>query len=330
MRPLILAALGAALLCTPALADLYKVTSIAPGMSPFVVNTAIAKVVNTHVEGVTLQVRATGTATRHMLDAAQGRNDFLFGAPTINWMMANRIGPFADISDAPALERRIGMIFAYQMGPYHYITHADSGIRGLDDLRGRRVFAGPPGGAATGVVLRVIEQSTGITPDEMQLQAFGFDAAIQAFQDDKIDVIVLPTNLPSPAVQQFALTRKIRLLDVDVDRITINAQTGGTVNVIPPDAYGKNQVNETPVRSHGSIVNFSAGLHVPEDVVYRVTRAIWENIEDIQGAAIWMPSAITPDTALSLVAGRLHPGAERYYREVGWTIPAPITFGPQP
>jgi len=35
----------------------------------------------------------------------------------------------------------------------------------------------------------------------MDVQAFGFDAAIQAFQDDKIDVIVLPTNAPSPAIQ---------------------------------------------------------------------------------------------------------------------------------
>jgi len=50
-------------------ADLYRVTSIAPGMSPFVVNTAIAKIVGKHVPGVDMQVRATGAATRHIVEA---------------------------------------------------------------------------------------------------------------------------------------------------------------------------------------------------------------------------------------------------------------------
>ena len=321
-------ALATSLMSGFAMAELYKVTSIAPGLSPFVVNTAIARVVNTHVEDVTFQVSATGAATKHMVDAANGRTDFLFGSPTINWMMVNRLGPFEHFEDAVELEQRVGMIFAYQMGPYHYITRGDSGIERLDDLRGRTVFVGPPGGAATQVVLRVIEQSTGITADELKLQAFGYDAAIQAFQDGKIEVIVLPTNLPSAAVQQFALTRQIRFLDVDLSNVTIRAETGGTVNEIPPDAYGINQINQTATRTHGSIVNFSAGMHVPEDVVYAVTRAIWENLDEVHGAADWLPATIIPQTALSLVAGRLHPGAARYYSEMGWSVPEATTFTP--
>ena len=61
-------------------ADLYRVTSIAPGMSPFVVNTAIAKIVGKHVPGVDMQVRATGAATRHIVEAAQGKVDFFFNS----------------------------------------------------------------------------------------------------------------------------------------------------------------------------------------------------------------------------------------------------------
>ena len=61
-------------------AELYRVTSIAPGMSPFVVNTAIAKVVGKHVPGVDMQVRATGAATRHVIEAAQGKVDFFFNS----------------------------------------------------------------------------------------------------------------------------------------------------------------------------------------------------------------------------------------------------------
>lgn len=309
-----------------AMADLYKVTSIAPGMSPFVVNTAIAKVVNGHVDNVEFQVRATGAATKHMVDAANGKVDFLFGSPTINWLMAENIGPFKTMEAAPELEKKVGMIFSYQIGPYHYVTRADSGIETLADMKGRKVFAGPPGGAAKNVVLRNIKDASGLTAEDMDVQTFGFDAAIQAFQDDKIDVIVLPTNLPSPPIQQFALTKEIRILDVDIDKLKINAATGGTVNEIAGDVYGANQIGGM-TRTHGALVNFSAGLHVDEEVVYQVTKAIWENLDEIHETAAWMPSTVRKETALELIAGRLHPGAERYYREMGWEIPEATTFG---
>lgn len=318
--------LGLSLPASGAMADLYKVTSIAPGMSPFVVNTAIAKVVNGHVDNVEFQVRATGAATKHMVDAANGKVDFLFGSPTINWLMAENIGPFKAMEAAPELEKKVGMIFSYQIGPYHYVTRADSGIETLADMKGRKVFAGPPGGAAKNVVLRNIKDASGLTAEDMDVQTFGFDAAIQAFQDDKIDVIVLPTNLPSPPIQQFALTKEIRILDVDIDKLKINAATGGTVNEIAGDVYGANQIGGM-TRTHGALVNFSAGLHVDEEVVYQVTKAIWENLDEIHETAAWMPSTVRKETALELIAGRLHPGAERYYREMGWEIPEATTFG---
>lgn len=327
-KPLLAGIAAATVLAGAAKAELYKVTSIAPGMSPFIVNTAISKVVNDNVEGIEFQVRATGAATKHMVDAGMGKVDFLFGSPTINWMMVNQIGPFKDMAAAPELEQNVGMIFAYQMGPYHYVTRADSGIETLEDIRGRKVFIGPPGGAASNVVLNnVLKPAYGITADDFEVQTFGFDAATQAFQDDKIDLIVLPTNIPSPVVQQFALTKEIRLVDIDVSNAIVTKETGGTVNTIPAGTYGKNHVGGD-ITTHGAIVNFSAGMHVDEEVVYQVTKAIWENLDDIHGTADWMKNTIKKETALELIAGRLHPGAERYYREAGWDIPDAQVFAP--
>tara|TARA_B110000008_G_C16920522_1_gene544544 strand:- start:940 stop:1602 length:663 start_codon:yes stop_codon:yes gene_type:complete len=217
------------------------------------------------------------------------------------------------------------MIFSYQMGPYHYVTRADSGINSLEDLKGKKIFVGPPGGAAFGVVLNNIKTVTGITKDEMDVQAFGFDAAIQAFQDDKIEVIVLPTNIPSTAIQQFALTKKIRILNVDQSKMKLGP-TGATLNRIPPDAYGSNQVNDVETTTHGADVNFSAGMHVDDEVVYKVTKAIWENLGEIHEVAEWLKTTVIPEDSLKLIAGRLHPGAEKYYREIGMDIPAPMDF----
>ena len=308
-------------------ADLYRVTSIAPGMSPFVVNTAIAKIVGKHVPGVDMQVRATGAATRHIVEAAQGKVDFLFSSSIINLLMMKNLGPYKNMENAPELEKNIGMIFSYQIGPYHYITRADSGIEKLEDIAGRKVFAGPPGGAAKRVCLGNIKDASGLVGGkDFEAVDFGFDAAIQAFQDDKIDVIVLSTNVPSSSVSQFALTKKIRLIDIDVTKLKINPLIGRTINVIAPDAYGDNQVNTSPVRTHGALVNFSARMDLDEEVVYQVTKAIWEHVDELHEAAAWMKDTVSLENALELIPMRLHPGAERYYREIGMAIPEPATY----
>ena len=308
-------------------ADLYRVTSIAPGMSPFVVNTAIAKIVGKHVPGVDMQVRATGAATRHIVEAAQGKVDFLFSSSIINLLMMKNLGPYKNMENAPELEKNIGMIFSYQIGPYHYITRADSGSEKLEDIAGRKVFAGPPGGAAKRVCLGNIKDASGLVGGkDFEAVDFGFDAAIQAFQDDKIDVIVLSTNVPSSSVSQFALTKKIRLIDIDVTKLKINPLIGRTINVIAPDAYGDNQANTSPVRTHGALVNFSARMELDEEVVYQVTKAIWEHVDELHEAAAWMKDTVSLENALELIPMRLHPGAERYYREIGMAIPEPATY----
>ena len=314
-------------MASPSHAELYRVTSIAPGMSPFVVNTAIAKVVGKHVPGVDMQVRATGAATRHVVEAATGKVDFFFNSGTINWLMVKNLGPYKKLENAPELEKNLGMIFNYEIGPYHYITRADSGIEKLEDIAGRKIFAGPPGGAAKRVCLGNIKDASGLVGGkDFEAVDFGFDAAIQAFQDDKIDVIVLSTNVPSSSVSQFALTKKIRLIDIDVTKLKINPLIGRTINVIAPDAYGDNQVNTSPTRTHGALVNFSARMDLDEEVVYQVTKAIWEHVDELHEAAAWMKDTVSLENALELIPMRLHPGAERYYREIGMAIPEPATY----
>jgi hypothetical protein len=139
-------------------------------------------------------------------------------------------------------------------------------------------------------------------------------------------MIVLSTNVPSSSVSQFALTKKIRLIDIDVTKLKINPLIGRTINVIAPDAYGDNQVNTSPTRTHGALVNFSARMDLDEEVVYQVTKAIWEHVDELHEAAAWMKDVISLDKALELIPMRLHPGAERYYREIGMVIPEPATY----
>ena len=60
---------------------------------------------------------------------------------------------------------------------------------------------------------------------------------------------------------------------------------------------------------------------MPTDVIYKMTKAFWEHIDEAHAMAPWMKSAVEPQGALDAMAGKLHPGAEKYYREIGMKIP---------
>ncbi len=303
--------------------DLYRMGSLAPGMSPFTVNTAFAAIVNKYVKDLEIRVTATGTGMRHQLLTATGKMDFFMPAPVGQWLMEKQVGPFGKLKNGKELSARLRHIFTYEIGPYHFVTYADSGIENMEQIRGRNVFIGPPGGAATRNVARMIENQTGMAAGRDYARIdIGWSAAIRAFGDRKFDVLVFPANAPSPAIQQIVLNNRLRLLPVDLSRQgSLLKVPGRTIRTIDPTLYGKNMVNTEPVTTLGALVGIGVRANMPEEVVYRVTRAFWDNVGEAHARAIWMKRAVNLDSALAVVPHGLHPGAERYYREKGLDIP---------
>lgn len=310
-------------------ADFYKMGSLAPGMSPFTINTAFASMVNKYVPDTKIQVSATGTAMRHQLLTAQGKMDFYMGSPIGVFLMHKQIGPYKKLKNGPELVKKISHIFTYELGPYTYVTYASSGIKKIADLKGKTVFIGPPAGAATRVVGTMIKSQAGLVAGKDYKKInMGWSAAIQAFQDKKFDVLVFPANPPSPALQQIALQNKIRLLNVDISKQGKLLRTPGrTKRSIAADAYGANQVNDKAVTTLGALVGLGVRANMEAEKVYAMTKAFWSHIDEVHAAAPWMKRTVNLTAALEVVPGKLHPGAEKYYREIGRTIPKPYNPG---
>lgn len=328
--PALVTGVGLALSVTSAEAvDRFKMGSLAPGMSPFTVNTAFASIVNKHVPDTRIQVSATGSGMRHQLLVAQGKMDFFMMSPIGNFLMEKQVGPFKKLKNGKDLVQNIAHLMTYEIGPYHFVTYANDNITDMSQLRGKNVFIGPPGGAATRVVAQMIKSQTGMVADkEFKKINMSWSAAIQSFQDKKFDVLIFPANPPSPAIQQIALQNKIRLLPVDISKQSkLLATPGRTKRVIPAGVYGKNMVNSEDVPTLGALVGIGTRANMPEAKVYAMMKAFWENIDEVRSAAPWMKDAITIERALEVVPGRLHPGAERYYKEIGAKIPEPYQVG---
>jgi hypothetical protein len=286
---------------------------------------AFSQVVQKHLP-IEIQISTGKPATKSAVDAALQKVDLYTGAPTINWYMQNSAAMYAKVKDAPQMNANLRAMINYPLGPYQIVTYADSGIETLDDIKGRKVFLGPPAGAATKVMTDVVKAVTGLSPDEgFEAMRYDWSSAETAFLDGQMDVYIVPTSLPSPQIQQFALVRDIRILGIPKDKFgheLIQAALqypGRTVWQIPPGSY-KNQVNAETVDSIGSWVGIQTQKWLAEDLAYDMVRVFFENLDDVHATAPWM-KVITLQTALKEMNVPLHVGAYRYYRERGVDVP---------
>lgn len=322
-----MAALGLTSTALPAwaLTENLRVHTSAPGSSSFTFTTAMQTVVQRETP-IKMNVTSGQTATRSTLDAANGNVDLYISSPAINYYMKEGIQMFKDMANAPELFKNVRQVVNFPLGPYHIITYADSGIETLEDCRGRRIFIGPPGGAATTVGLAIMESVTGMKPGDYEQAKLDWSSGQQAFQDRQVDLAIIPTELPSASIMQFALLGKIKLITIPEEAFERGPLQkmlqipGRTVTEIPQDIYGDNQMNDAPIKAVGSWVGIGSRVGVDADTVYAVTKAMFENLADMHAAADWM-SFFTPETALLQLNAPVHAGAYRWYKENGIEVP---------
>ena len=194
-------------------------------------------------------------------------------------------------------------------------------IRDLDNLNGERFVLGArnSGAEQTG---RYILESLGINYEEkMSLAWMGYGGAANAIQDGNVVGMNVPAGAPVSAITQaFAqMGDELTLLNfTEQDLIDINRRYDlWDWYEFPADTY-PNQ--SEPVRSIASPNVLASRSDVPEEVVYHITKTIWENLSALQEI-----HAATRDMQLQRavrgLGAPLHPGAIRYYRERGLEIP---------
>lgn len=328
------AALGIA--STASAQEKLKMATIAPGSSAYLIMTTMASTVNGSQDDYELIVDATGAATKHMVEAAQGKLDVVMSSPIILNLMRQGKGMYQRLDAAPELSKNLSLLYWFPYGAYHTVVYADSGIESLGDIKGKRVFLGPPGGGAFNTAKAWIKATTGLEAgsDYEPIKA-SWGAALQGFQDRQFDVYITGGIPPYPQIEQLAQTSSIRILGLSKDEADQVLNTGKSaaksmvtalgrnMDVIPADAYGAGVVNTSDVYTIGSLVGVVARSDLSEDAVYQITKAFWDNIEAMRESAPYM-AQVTLETAFSADNLKLHPGALKYYEEAGADVPAAL------
>ncbi len=193
------------------------------------------------------------------------------------------------------------------------VARADAGIRTIADLKGKKISVGAPK-SGTELNARAILTAAGITyKDFAKVEYLPFGESVELMKNRQLDVTLQSAGLGVASLRDLATSVDIVVVAIPPDIVKKTNDPAYLAAAIPANTY-KGQTADVPA----AIVQNYLVTHdgVPDDVVYGMTKALWTSLDQLV-AAHSAAKAIDLKHALDGMPVPLHPGAEKYYKEVG-------------
>lgn len=276
---------------------------------------AICRLVNKgrKEHGVRCSVESTGGSVYNTRTIRQGELDF--GVVQSDVQSAAMEGVRAFDGDEPYGDLRA--VFSVHPEPMHVMVRGDSGIDSVMAMKGKRVNIANPG-SGTRVLADVLMAAAGVTPDDLGLAAeLKSSEQAGALCDGKIDAAIWAAGLPNGSTMEATSTCDVKLLDLTTsgtDKI-LAENPAYAAATIPAGLYPG---NENDVASWGPKATFVTDAKTPDEVVYVLVKAIFENFDDFKKLHPAFGRLTEEQMIKDGLSAPLHPGAVKYYAERGW------------
>ncbi|MFQ6550140.1 TAXI family TRAP transporter solute-binding subunit [Aestuariibius sp. 2305UL40-4] len=262
--------------------------------------------------GVRCGVESTGGSVFN-INAIRG-GELEFGVAQSDWQFHAFNGTSRFEEQGPFEELRA--VFSVHPEPFTVVARADAGISTFEDLQGKRVNVGNPGSGQRGT-MEVLMEAMGWTMDDFTV-ASELQAAeqSQALCDNNIDAMIYTVGHPSGSIQEATTACDSVLVTVDNDAVAqlVEENSFYRTATIPAGMY---RGNDEDVQTFGVGATFVTSADVPEEVVYVVVSAVFENIDQFRSLHPAFANLDAAEMANDGLSAPLHPGAERYFREAG-------------
>jgi TRAP transporter TAXI family solute receptor len=190
------------------------------------------------------------------------------------------------------------------------VTTAKSGITSYEDLKGKKVSVGAPGSGTFANAEQLLEIH-GMTMEDIEAQNLDFAESQESLQSGQIDAAFITSGTPTGAVEALNASTEVVIVPVEdakADEL-IEKYPYYAKETIPSGTYGMTE--EVPTVSVLAMLAVTKDL--PEDLVYDITKAIYENTDKITHPK---GEYIKAETALDGIDIDVHPGAQKYFDEV--------------
>ncbi|MEC1178565.1 TAXI family TRAP transporter solute-binding subunit [Metasolibacillus meyeri] len=190
------------------------------------------------------------------------------------------------------------------------VTLANSGIKSYEDLIGKKVSVGAPGSGTYANAEQLLEIH-GLTMSDIRPQNLDFGESTDGIQSGQIDAAFITAGYPTGAVESLNATNGVYIIPVEADKAEalIAKYPYYAKDAIPAGTYGLTE--EVPAVSVGAMLAVKKDL--PEDLVYAMAKAIYDNTDKISHAK---GAFIKAESGLDGIGIEVHPGAQKYFDEV--------------
>jgi TRAP transporter TAXI family solute receptor len=315
-----LAALGAAVAfgAAPSYAQGQKFVTFGTGGVTgvyYAVGGAICRLVNkdrkTH--GIRCSVESTGGSAFNVNTIKGGELDFGMAQSDVQYLALKgektfkEAGPYADLR----------AVFSVHPEPFTVLSRKEANVTKFDDFKGKRFNVGNPGSGTRASFDELLKEMNWKTSDFSLASELKADEHGPALCDNKIDGFFYGVGHPSANIQDPTTTCGAKLVPLTgpaVDKL-IKENSYYAKATIPGGMYSN---NPNPTQTYGVLATLVTSVKVPDDVVYNVVKATFDNFEEFKKLHPAFANLEPANMVKDGLSAPLHPGAQKYYKEKGW------------
>ena len=293
-------------LAAPVSAQQMKMMTGPQGGSWYPLGGAIQGIIEKAIPGASMQV-LPGAGISNVKGVQTGKADLGFGNAVSSVDGVNGQAPFDSKQDNVC--QLATLYFQY----FHMVGLADAGIKSVADAKGKALTTqqkGNTGEQMTRDVLKVY----GLDYGQMSKVNHGsYTDSVSQLKDGHAQVFTLITTVPASSVMDLASARDIRVLEVPDEKLKALQQInkGYDKRIIKAGSYPK---QDKDIQTIGTWTHLVASCKLPEDTVYKITKALATNVENLGNVVAAVKGLSVKDMATD-VGVPYHPGALKYYKE---------------
>ena len=273
------------------------------------IGVALSQLYSNGIEGSKTSVQATKASVENLnlLEAGRGELAFALGDSVADaWNGVEDAGFKAPL-------KKIRAIAGTYPNYIQIVANAESGIKTLEDLKGKRISVGAPK-SGTELNARAIFEAAGLSYKDMgKVEFLPYAESVELIKNRQLDATLQSSGLGMAAIRDLASTMKISFVAIPAEVTAKIDNAAYEAATIPAGIYDGQDADVPTVAINNILVTHEG---VSDEVAYQMTKLMFDNLGRL-GTAHSAAKDIKLETATQNLPIPLHPGAERFYKEAG-------------
>lgn len=207
-------------------------------------------------------------------------------------------------------------LFSVHAEPFTVLARADAGINFFEDLKGKRINIGSPHSGQRATMDILLDIYGWKLTDFSKVSALNPSEQAQALCDDKVDAIIYVVGHPNSSIKEASGACQTKLVNVSGDKIEqLIATTGYYQKALIPGRMYRGSPTDTETFGVAAVI--TATDQLSDHVAYQMVKSVFENFDKFKQLHPAFYHLKKERMVRDALTAPLHPGALRYYKEVG-------------